>query len=148
MVDAGGDDLPALGVEDEVGDVAGLSAVVCGGQQPSLGRWRQVGLPGVVLDEVQVGFRLPDDYIRGYLRGYLGYLRGYLGWVCSVDGFGGHFRFTLPFLSPRDWVPGPGLGWIIKPVGPRDSPGQSPVAPGQSPVAPGRLRVAPPVSRK
>ena len=30
----------------------------------------------MVLDEVQVGFRLPDDYILGYL---FGCLRGYLG---------------------------------------------------------------------
>ena len=131
-VEAGDDDLPALGVEDEVGDVAGLRAVVGGGQQLSLGRWRQVGLPGAAVDEAQVGF-----WIFG---GYL--FVGFPGWACSVDGFCGHFRFTLPFLFSWDWVGRgfrvPGPGWVIKLV----LPGRFPVVvdPGLRPPAVGGCR--------
>ena len=149
MVEAGDDDLPALGVEDEVGDVAGLRAVVGGGEHLSLGRWRQVGLPVAGEDEAHVGFWVfgenffvgfpgwagsVDDF--GGCRGFVCSVDDFCGWVCSVDGFGGHFRFTLPFLSSWDWGLGTGPGWVIKLVWPRDSPGQSPVA-----VLPGRLPV-------
>ena len=102
-----------------MGDVAGLRAVVGGGQQLSLGRWRQVGLPVAAEDEAYVGFWIFGGYL---FVGFPGWARsvddfgGCRGWVCSVDDFCGWvcsarwFRWSFPVHSPFLIFVGLGLG--------------------------------------